>query len=323
MKVTILITVKNVKNTIRMCLDSLLNQSFKESYNIIIVDSLSTDGTQEILKNYSKKYTKIKVIELKCSQPEAFNYAIKNNLLKGDIIALLDGDCVADKNWLINIVKNIENGKEIVGGIGMTPKKADFLQRLIGYDLDYRFLSTKVGYVNRHPNMNLAMKKEIIEKMLFDESLPIAYDTEFGYRLRKLNKKIWFDPEIKVEHYHRASLKNYTKQQINSGKYAFIVYNKRTGGIKKDNINPWWMIYQPIFFVTMVLFLFLSVFVRQLLFFSFFSFFVLNFIFLIIIIKEFLMFKKAEVFLVYFLYWYRLVFWHVGAFFGLLKINKF
>jgi len=319
MNISVLITVKNVKSTIEKCLDSLTNQDFKGKYNIVIVDSLSTDGTQEILKKYSKKYNWIKVVEYKCSQPEALNYAVKNKLVARDIVALIDGDCVADKKWLKNIVKNIKEGKEMVGGICLTPKDAGFLQRLIGYDLDYRFLSTKKGYVKRHPNMNLAMKREILEKIKFDEKLLMGYDTEFGYRLNKLNKKIWFDPEIKVEHYHRASIKSYTKQQINSGKYALLAY-KKIGGIKTDNINPWWMIYQPVFFILTIVFLLFSIFFNEFLTFSLVSFLILNLIMIYHTLKEFFLFKKIEVFLVYFLYWYRLLFWHIGAFFGLFNI---
>lgn len=318
MKTSVMITVKNVKSTIEKCLDSLIKQNYEGEYDIIIIDSLSNDGTQEILRNYSKKYKKIRVLEHKCSQPEALNYAVKNKLVTGDVVALIDGDCVADKNWLRNIVNDIKDGKEVVGGVGLTPKNASFLQRMIGYDLDYRFLSTKKGYVKRHPNMNMAMRRDVLEEIKFDEKFPIAYDTEFGYRLNRLNKKIWFNPEIKVEHYHRASLKGYTKQQINSGKYAFMAYNK-IGGIKTDNINPWWMIYQPVFFVSMLLFLIMSFFYQPLFFISVFMFMILNLTILYPIIKQFFMFKKVEVFLIFFLYWYRLFLWQIGAFFGLLK----
>ncbi len=321
MKVSILMTVKNVKGTIEKCLDSLLNQDFNDDYEIVIIDSLSTDGTQEILKEYSKKYKKIKVIERECSQPEALNYAVEKGIVNGEIIALIDGDCVAHKDWLKNIVKDIEGGKEVVGGIALTPKDAGFLQRLIGYDLDFRFLSTKEGYVNRHPNMNMGMRREILEKIKFDENFPIAYDTEFGYRLQKFNKKIWFDPKIKVYHYHRASLKGYTKQQINSGKYAFLAY-KKIGGIKSDNINPWWMIYQPFFFISLIISLLLSFFIKE--FFILFIVFliILNIMFIYPIIKEFLLFKKIEVFLVYFIYWYRMILWHIGVILGLFSIMR-
>ena len=212
-------------------------------------------------------------------------------------------------------------GKEIVGGIALTPKDAGFLQRLIGYDLDYRFLSTKKGYVKRHPNMNMGMKREILENIRFDEKFPIAYDTEFGYRLQKLNKKIWFDPDIKVYHYHRPSLKGYTKQQINSGKYALLAY-KKIGGVKTDNINPWWMIYQPFFFVSMMLFLLLSFFAREFSLVSASLFLILNLILIYPVLREFILFKKLDVFLVYFLYWYRMILWIIGVILSILILIR-
>jgi len=158
-KVTILTTIKNMSGTVGRFLDSLLSQEFDQPYDIVVIDSLSDDGTMEILADYAKKHKKIKVIEYQCTQPQAFNYALDNKLVTGDIVALIDADCVAEKDWLKRIVANIESGKEIVGGIGLTPLESKGLQKVIGFDLDYRFLSAKKGVVKRHPNMNLANEK--------------------------------------------------------------------------------------------------------------------------------------------------------------------
>ena len=48
---------------LRQCIDSVLNQSFKD-FEIILVDDVSTDNSREIIKEYEERYYNIKAILL-------------------------------------------------------------------------------------------------------------------------------------------------------------------------------------------------------------------------------------------------------------------
>lgn len=61
-KITIIVPIYNVEKYLRTCFDSLLNQTF-DKYEILAVSDGSKDGSNEIMKEYSKKYPdKIKCI---------------------------------------------------------------------------------------------------------------------------------------------------------------------------------------------------------------------------------------------------------------------
>ena len=55
MKISVVLTTKNEEKNIGNLLESLLNQ--EEPYEVLVVDSDSTDKTQDIVKEYSKKNT--------------------------------------------------------------------------------------------------------------------------------------------------------------------------------------------------------------------------------------------------------------------------
>ncbi len=57
--VSVCILTYNHVNTIKQCLDSVLSQQFLGSYNVIIADDSSTDGTIQIINNYKNKYNQI------------------------------------------------------------------------------------------------------------------------------------------------------------------------------------------------------------------------------------------------------------------------
>lgn len=312
--VTILSTVKNVQTTAEPWLSSILSQDYKDFYDVVVVDSLSVDGTMNILIDYSLKNKNLKLVELKSSQPEALNYAIKNKLLKGELVALIDGDCVAPKNWIQTMVSTMDrSGADAVGGPGLTPRDVNLLQRIIGFELDKRFLAIPEGPIKRHPNMNLIIKKSILEEIMFDEAFPIGYDAIFCHHLLSRGYKLWYNPNAFVLHHHRASLKGYIKQQFLNGKYAFKISKEIKTHLKGDNINSLYMISQPFILGLSISFLVISPYYREFLTLSELTFLILNFLLFIDIVGAYLRFRDVHVIFLYPLYLLRIVSWLIGA----------
>ena len=56
-KISIVIPVYNVEKYLRTCLDSVVNQTFKD-IEIVIVNDGSKDGSLDILKEYESRYPK-------------------------------------------------------------------------------------------------------------------------------------------------------------------------------------------------------------------------------------------------------------------------
>lgn len=89
-EVSIIIPAYNVENYIDDCLNSVINQTYKD-YEVIIVDDGSTDNTLNILRKYEKKYDFIKVISNENhGQGYERNFALKQ--ARGEYILFLDSD---------------------------------------------------------------------------------------------------------------------------------------------------------------------------------------------------------------------------------------
>jgi len=267
MQVTVLLTVRNNFSTIRQCVESLLSQTYK-NYDIFIVDAFSTDGTCEILKEISIKTGKIRLFQLKGWPPHAYNWALGK--IKSDYIALIDGDCIADKNWLKELVSGFRS-KEIlaVAGYCGTPPTASKLQKLIGNELESRF-RTFPKFIPRAPTMNLCIRTDTARNLKFDQSLRVAYDADFGWRLTKVGKML-YNPKAKILHYHRSTLKNYFKQQYITAKFMPKLYFRHEGESHGDYISTGSMIAQPFLAYLFVLGVLLSVLSSHLIWLSLFS----------------------------------------------------
>jgi GT2 family glycosyltransferase len=215
-----------------------------------------------------------------------------------------------------------EKDVDAVGGPGFTPLKATWIQKIIGFDLNTRFLLIPEGPVQRHPNMNLIIKKEVLVKIGFNEKYVVGYDTIFGYTLNKKGYKLWYDPKAFVWHYHRSTIFGYMKQQFFSGKYASIIFfnckNARIG----DNINSITMIIQPLIFLLILFTLVVSIFSNIFREISLILILCLFLIFTLDIVKAIKINQTFFAISLYLLYIIRLPIWLIGAIDGIVMDKK-
>ena len=89
--VQIVTPVYNSSKTLKKCLDSLLNQTFK-AWQVILVDDASKDNSLEVIKEYALKDKRIKFIALEKNggSSNARNQALK--IIDAEYVAFLDSD---------------------------------------------------------------------------------------------------------------------------------------------------------------------------------------------------------------------------------------
>lgn len=107
--VSVIIPVYNVKEFIRPCLDGVLAQTMKD-IEIICVDDGSTDGSGEILKEYERRDSRIKVL----SQENGGAGKARNTGLKeaaGETLSFLDADDLFEPDMLETAWKRLKETK--------------------------------------------------------------------------------------------------------------------------------------------------------------------------------------------------------------------
>ena len=90
-RVSIIIPVYNVENSISKSLDSVLSQTFKD-YEVICIDDYSTDNSLKVLKEYAQKDNRIKIIEQNQNQGQGVARNLGLDAATGEYIMFLDSD---------------------------------------------------------------------------------------------------------------------------------------------------------------------------------------------------------------------------------------
>ena len=105
-KVSVIIPVYNVEKYIKECINSLINQTFKD-YEIILIDDGSTDESGNICDKYSNDYKFITTIHKKNEGVSiARNKGIE--MSTGEYIVFIDADDYLTEDYLKIMVNNIE-----------------------------------------------------------------------------------------------------------------------------------------------------------------------------------------------------------------------
>ncbi|PIU21549.1 MAG: hypothetical protein COT15_01735 [Candidatus Diapherotrites archaeon CG08_land_8_20_14_0_20_34_12] len=241
MKASIIIPCYNSEKTINLCLNSLLNQTFKEDYEIIFVDDGSTDKTKYLIEESRKKNKNIKLIEQQHAGP-----AVARNLgaktAKYDILVFTDSDCEAEKNWLEEMVKPFSDPKVVaVQGAYKTKQKSE-IANFIQLEIEERYVRMKrANHLDWIGSYSAAYKKDIyLKEGGFDSKFEIASgeDSDLSYRLSEKGLKLMFNPKAIVYHAHAESLENYLKKKFGHAYWRVTLYSKHRQKMMKDSYTP-------------------------------------------------------------------------------------
>lgn len=220
-KVSIIILNKDHKKDLKRCIDSILEKTTYENYEIIIVENNSK--TKEIFKYYKEleKNEKIEIVEYK---EQGFNYSRLNNFgvknATGDYIVLLNNDTeIITKDWIETMVGNCQ--RKDVGIVGAkllyendTVQHVGVVLGLTGVagHVNLGIGADEIGYMGRNiitqnysavTGAMLMISKEDYERIGgLDEEFPVAYnDVDLCLKIRKLGKVVVMNPFVEAYHY--------------------------------------------------------------------------------------------------------------------------
>ena len=224
---SIIIPVFNGAATLSAALDSILDQTFT-SYEVIIIDGLSTDNTISIINSYTKKLPVKYVSEQDKGIYDAMNKGIK--LSGGDWLYFMGGDDILyDTKALSAIYQELSNNPcDLIYG------------NVIG-----QLSNTKYAYDTRDKVLTegLHHQSAFYRRTLFDElgvysnSFKIAADYHFTLKVfvNKLYKTRYVDIDISIYGESGFSSQNYD-YKFYSYHYKFLSKNnaiQQTGSYQK------------------------------------------------------------------------------------------
>ncbi len=233
--ISVIVVCLNEAACIGQTLETLTNQHYpKDNYEVLVVDGGSTDGTQEIVRDYEQSNDNVRlVVEPKKGVAAGRNTGVREASMR--YVAFIDGDCTAPADWLCILAAGFEHWKACdarlvaVGGTNVAPDEADAFVRAIAVALDSfpgSFNSAQgkqfcdACHVPSLATLNVLYDKAAIDAVGgFDETLQSeAEDADLNFRLRRQGGCMVFLPESRVMHWMRATPRLWWQNMVRYGR---------------------------------------------------------------------------------------------------------
>ena len=116
MKLSFIIPVFNEEQSLQPLYSEILENIENYKYEIIFIDDGSTDGSFAVMQELAAKDKNVKVIKFRRNFGKAASLDAGFEVAKGDIIFTMDADLQDDPKEIINFIKKIEQGYDLVSG---------------------------------------------------------------------------------------------------------------------------------------------------------------------------------------------------------------
>lgn len=215
--VSVIIASYNARALTLQCLHSIIPQAEALGAEVIVVDS-SSDGTDQLIRQSFPSIMLYHFHERKYLD-EAKNIGVSH--ATGDIVAFIDGDCIADPNRLENIIAAHKDGYEIVGGAVLNNPD----NSLVGwayYFVEFsRWMPRPAGrVVSILAGGHTSYSRAIFHQRSFSTSqsgTKFCGDTIFHAGLRHSGKQLYFCPSIIGYHLYPGTSRQFLLHVIQHG----------------------------------------------------------------------------------------------------------
>ena len=240
MKLSIILPVYNVAKFIPDCLESLEMQDLsKEEYEIICVDDGSPDNSAEVVEEYQKKYSNIRLIR----QPNGGVCVARNNGLKaaqGEYVWFIDPDDYIQANCLGYILGKMDEAKAdlIVFEYDEVPEESVFNEEIqsdivIELQKEYGSKGSACQYICRRVYLEE-------HQILFDGNLAYGEDYLWAFQMN-YRKHVGLVTSAPIYHYRQragSAMHSRTKEKkmrhMNDMHRLALIYEKEYDRCKQE-----------------------------------------------------------------------------------------
>jgi len=216
--VAVIVPCRNERAQIARFLDEVLASDYDHArMKILVADGMSDDGTREILFDYQRRHSIIRVLDNPLrTTARALNIAIRRSNSK--VVFRLDVRANYPRDYISRLVRAlIEHNADNVGGLRLTQAGANAWSRAVASLVSHRFAVGDAHWRSgsRQPKKVDTVycgcyRRSVFARVgLFDERMIRIEDREFNFRLAAAGGIILLDPSVRCTYIPRRDLLAY------------------------------------------------------------------------------------------------------------------
>ena len=222
--ISIVIPVKNGGGGLRTMLEAIQSQEVNDEVEVVVVDSGSTDGSQELARSFGAAVHEI--------PPEQFNHGGTRNLgaklARGETIVFTVDDAEpVGTDWLETLVAPLRE-KNGIAGTYSRHMAHEHAPAYLRHYTEYRWGPTprvqrartadEMGVrTAQFANVSSAIRRPLLEQFPFADDLVTGEDAEWAGRVLLAGYEIAYVPGSVVRHSHDYTLADWFRRYFDQG----------------------------------------------------------------------------------------------------------
>ncbi|WP_340073534.1 glycosyltransferase [Leptobacterium sp. I13] len=219
---SIIVPVYNRPQEIEELLESIVLQTYKNRFEVIIIEDGSAETSGNVIENYKAKLHINYYFKENSGPGDSRNYGMKR--AEGNYFIILDSDCLLPPEYLEQVDKALNNNYvDCFGGPDNAHVSFSLIQKAINYAMT-SFLTTggirgKKNAVNKFEprSFNMGLSKQAFEDTKGFRNIHPGEDPDLAIRVRKAGYKTCLIEKAFVYHKRRVSWKKFYHQVYKFG----------------------------------------------------------------------------------------------------------
>jgi len=235
--VSVVIPVHNGAKDLPFQLEALSNQTFTDTWELVVADNRSDDGSAEVAMSYADRLP-VRVIDAHetGSQAYALNRGVRES--HGDLILLLDADDEVDDGYVAAMVDALGAHDFVTARLdcsSLNPGWVGHSRSAVQQD----DIGAPFGFLPVAAGCAIGVKRVAFDAVGgFAEDLPVCQDIDFSWRLQQAGFDLHFVPEAVLRYRYRDHLGSIYRQARGYGYSGPMLYRRyRNAGMPRRRLH--------------------------------------------------------------------------------------
>ena len=246
--ITVCIILKNGLSWIRVSLPRILTQRIDADFDVVVVDSGSSDGSVEFIQALCKEFDNVR---LDCIEPSDFHHAKTRNfaasLSQARYRVFLNGDAIpVDEHWLERLVLPLRNDAADVALSYSRQVSRASVDTNNGCRIAYNYgptsliktRETRLTPKQRHmfSSVSCCVDTERLKAPLFREDIPVNEDVALAARALRDGLGVAYCADSVVEHSHNLGYLDMFRRSFDNAAvfHRLSVFDEAGPGVARD-----------------------------------------------------------------------------------------
>jgi GT2 family glycosyltransferase len=223
---TVLIAVRDGADVIAPQLEALASQELAASWEVVVADNGSRDGTMALVESFADRLPGLRVVDASAQAGQAYATNEGARSARGRSIVLLDADDLVTPGYLASMAASLDENDFVAARLDCQSLNPPWLwssrppTQVEGIGAPFAFLPSAAG-------CSLGIRRAVFEEVGgFDDTIMEGNDVDLCWRVQLAGHTLQFVPDAVVGYRYRVTMRSIFHQARAYGAAGPALYRR-------------------------------------------------------------------------------------------------